>query len=53
MLAYIDSGHAKRERENAIRVELTQDILLKLHLMNPGTLEEEVGLLLKFSWQKK
>ena len=44
MLAYDDSGHVKRERENTIRVELTQKILSELHSLNPEDLVKQVML---------
>ena len=42
MLAYGDSGHVKRERENAIRVQLTQDILTEIHSLPPDVLVKDV-----------
>jgi len=45
MLSYSDSDHVKRERENKIRVELTQRILSdlsELHKLQPEELECEV-----------
>ena len=45
MLAYGDSGHVKRERENAIRVQLTQDILSEIHSLPPNVLVKDVIVL--------
>ncbi|CAK8690224.1 unnamed protein product [Clavelina lepadiformis] len=42
MLAYDDSGHVKRERENKIRVELTDEILKTVKGRDPKILKSQI-----------
>ncbi|XP_076807384.1 uncharacterized protein LOC143450638 isoform X2 [Clavelina lepadiformis] len=42
MLAYDDSGHVKRERENKIRVEMTDEILKIMKDRDPNVLKSQI-----------
>ena len=51
MLAYSDSGHMKRERENEIRVQLTKEILDDIDKLPSHLLKNQVCALFNFRCQ--